>query len=126
MIVILWQRITLRECAFEYPKEKHEIQVLDDSTDETKEITAALVDKLREEGFDIKHIENTWWGIWVNSDNSQNIDEAALVFMYRLLQTKRDTVRLSQYSELLSNKLDRIRKIPGYMLISKIFRKAGI
>lgn len=81
---------------------------------------------LRSAGFDIKHIENTWWGIWVNSDNSQNIDEAALVFMYRLLQTKRDTVRLSQYSELLSNKLDRIRKIPGYMLISKIFRKAGI
>lgn len=40
----------------DYPKELHEIQVLDDSRDETKEIAAGLVDKYRAMGFNIKHI----------------------------------------------------------------------
>ncbi len=40
----------------DYPKDKLEIQVLDDSTDETVKISAALVDKYRERGFDIKYI----------------------------------------------------------------------
>ena len=31
-------------CAMEYPREKLEIQVLDDSTDETREVAAAIVD----------------------------------------------------------------------------------
>jgi len=32
-------------CAMQYPKDKLEIQVLDDSTDETKEVAAAVVDR---------------------------------------------------------------------------------
>ena len=40
----------------DYPKELLQIQVLDDSTDETREITEALVTRLKTEGFDIEHV----------------------------------------------------------------------
>jgi len=40
----------------DYPKELHEIQVLDDSWDETRDIAASLVQKYRENGCNIKHI----------------------------------------------------------------------
>lgn len=43
-------------CAFDYPKEKLEIQVLDDSTDETVEIAAAKVEEWRQKGIDIQHL----------------------------------------------------------------------
>lgn len=43
----------------EYPREKLEIQVLDDSTDETVLTTAKHVEKLRATGLDIKHICRT-------------------------------------------------------------------
>ena len=43
-------------CGMEYPKEKLEVQVLDDSTDETVEIVAAVVKEYQQLGFDIKHI----------------------------------------------------------------------
>ncbi|MEN8223076.1 MAG: glycosyltransferase [Acidobacteriota bacterium] len=43
----------------EYPKDLLEIQVLDDSTDETVEIVKARVEKYQKEGFDIKHIHRT-------------------------------------------------------------------
>ncbi len=43
-------------CALDYPKEKLEIQVLDDSLDETKEIVARKVAEYKELGFDIQHI----------------------------------------------------------------------
>ncbi len=39
-----------------YPKEKLEIQVLDDSTDETVNICLEEIDKYKKQGFDIKHI----------------------------------------------------------------------
>ena len=42
-----------------YPKEKLEIQVLDDSTDESVETTAAHIKKLQEQGVDIQHICRT-------------------------------------------------------------------
>lgn len=42
--------------AFNWPKEKMEIQVLDDSTDDTVEIIAEKVAKLQEEGIQIEHI----------------------------------------------------------------------
>lgn len=45
--------------AMEWPKEKLEIQVLDDSTDETVEKTRRLVDFYQTRGFDIKHIHRT-------------------------------------------------------------------
>jgi len=40
----------------EYPKEKLEIQVLDDSTDETTQIIAEVVQEMQARGYDIKHI----------------------------------------------------------------------
>ena len=43
-------------CALEYPKEKLEIQVLDDSTDETRSLTAEIVRLYHGRGFNIKHI----------------------------------------------------------------------
>lgn len=41
---------------FNYPIEQMEVQVLDDSTDETTEIIKARVKELRAEGFDIIHV----------------------------------------------------------------------
>lgn len=43
-------------CALEYPKEKLEIQVLDDSTDETFELVEQATEHYRAIGYDIKHI----------------------------------------------------------------------
>lgn len=42
---------------FDYPREKLEIQVLDDSTDESFEIGAAKVKELQDQGLDIQHIK---------------------------------------------------------------------
>ena len=42
-----------------YPKDKLEIQVLDDSTDESLAITKQYVEKLNAKGFDIEHIHRT-------------------------------------------------------------------
>lgn len=53
------QRLLESITALDYPKAKMEIQVLDDSTDDTVEITAKEVDKYSELGFDIKHITRT-------------------------------------------------------------------
>ena len=41
----------------DYPKEGLHIQVLDDSTDETREITRSCVDRLRERGLDVELIQ---------------------------------------------------------------------
>ena len=41
--------------ALKYPKEKLEIQVLDDSTDECKELTQKKVKQYQKQGFNIQH-----------------------------------------------------------------------
>lgn len=46
-------------CAMDYPKDLLEIQVLDDSTDETSDVAAATVLEYRDRGFNIKHIHRT-------------------------------------------------------------------
>ena len=43
-------------CALEYPRELLEIQVLDDSTDETRELVAEVVEGWRRRGIDIHHV----------------------------------------------------------------------
>jgi cellulose synthase/poly-beta-1,6-N-acetylglucosamine synthase-like glycosyltransferase len=53
------ERLLRAVCAFDYPATKHEIQVLDDSNDESFDITARLVAELRAEGHDIHHIHRT-------------------------------------------------------------------
>jgi cellulose synthase/poly-beta-1,6-N-acetylglucosamine synthase-like glycosyltransferase len=50
------ERLLRAVCAFDYPRDKHEIQVLDDSTDETTECVAKLVAELRRDGHDVHHI----------------------------------------------------------------------
>lgn len=50
------ERLINTVCEIDYPKDKLEIQVLDDSTDETVEITAKAVAEKQKLGFDIKHV----------------------------------------------------------------------
>ena len=50
------ERIIETAAAFDYPREKFQIQVLDDSTDETKDIIAAKVAELAATGLNIQHI----------------------------------------------------------------------
>jgi cellulose synthase/poly-beta-1,6-N-acetylglucosamine synthase-like glycosyltransferase len=46
-------------CAMDYPRHLLEIQVLDDSTDETREIAELAVRRHAEQGFDIKYLHRT-------------------------------------------------------------------
>ena len=46
-------------CAMEYPKDKLEIQVLDDSTDETQQVASALVERYAALGHPIEYIHRT-------------------------------------------------------------------
>lgn len=50
------QRLIEAVANFDYPLEKLEIQVLDDSTDDTVEIIAKEIEKYAKEGVDIRHI----------------------------------------------------------------------
>ncbi len=50
------QRLLEAILNLDYPRELHEIQVLDDSTDETKGVLAGLVEKCHEDGYNIKYI----------------------------------------------------------------------
>ena len=49
-------RLIRAACGIKYPKEKMEIQVLDDSVDETSIVAAQIVEEMVSRGFDIKHI----------------------------------------------------------------------
>jgi cellulose synthase/poly-beta-1,6-N-acetylglucosamine synthase-like glycosyltransferase len=46
-------------CEIEYPRERLEIQVLDDSTDETRDIAELAVRRAAARGFDIKYLHRT-------------------------------------------------------------------
>lgn len=50
------ERLLKNIAKMEYPQEKLEIQVLDDSTDDSFEITKTLVEELQQTGLNIKHI----------------------------------------------------------------------
>jgi len=50
-------RLITAACGIKYPKEKLEIQVLDDSTDETTTVVTKIVEEMVARGFDIKHIQ---------------------------------------------------------------------
>jgi cellulose synthase/poly-beta-1,6-N-acetylglucosamine synthase-like glycosyltransferase len=50
------ERLINSVCEIEYPKDKLEIQVLDDSTDETTQIVSKAVEEKKKMGFDIIHI----------------------------------------------------------------------
>ncbi len=53
------ERLIESVAALDYPKDKLEIQVLDDSTDETTEIAKAKVEELVERGFDAVYVHRT-------------------------------------------------------------------
>jgi cellulose synthase/poly-beta-1,6-N-acetylglucosamine synthase-like glycosyltransferase len=53
------RRLVDAVCRLDYPRELLEIQVLDDSTDETSEIARAVVDRWRAEGVDISYVHRT-------------------------------------------------------------------
>src|ERR1043165_6727193 len=53
------ERLVEAACRIRYPRELLQIQVLDDSTDGTKEIAAAVVEKHRALGFKIEHIHRS-------------------------------------------------------------------
>lgn len=53
------ERLLKSVAALEYPKDKLQVQVLDDSTDETTEIAAKLVTELKSGGLDIELIHRT-------------------------------------------------------------------
>ena len=50
------ERLIEAVCAIEYPRERLEIQVLDDSTDETQGIARALIERKRRAGIDIAYL----------------------------------------------------------------------
>jgi cellulose synthase/poly-beta-1,6-N-acetylglucosamine synthase-like glycosyltransferase len=53
------ERIIEAVCSLEYPKDKLEIQVLDDSNDETVDVVAKTVLHFQSLGYDIKHVRRT-------------------------------------------------------------------
>jgi cellulose synthase/poly-beta-1,6-N-acetylglucosamine synthase-like glycosyltransferase len=53
------ERLLDSVCAIRYPRELLQIQVLDDSTDETAALSRRLVDAYREQGYDIEHLHRT-------------------------------------------------------------------
>lgn len=50
------ERLVKSICSMDYPKDKLEIQLLDDSTDETVELSRDIVSYYVAQGFDIKHV----------------------------------------------------------------------
>lgn len=50
------ERLIKSVCRLDYPKELLEIQLLDDSTDDTIDITRTLADHMKNQGFDIPYI----------------------------------------------------------------------
>jgi cellulose synthase/poly-beta-1,6-N-acetylglucosamine synthase-like glycosyltransferase len=52
-------RLIQAVCQLDYPRHLLEIQVLDDSTDETRDIVARSVERQAERGFDITHLHRT-------------------------------------------------------------------
>src|SRR6266853_1045454 len=57
--VYVAERLLRSVSELDYPQELLEIQVLDDSTDETREITAACAEELRQRGFNVQRIHRT-------------------------------------------------------------------
>ena len=50
------ERLIQSVCQFDYPRELLEIQILDDSTDDTIDIAQAVTAQMKDRGFDIQYI----------------------------------------------------------------------
>jgi cellulose synthase/poly-beta-1,6-N-acetylglucosamine synthase-like glycosyltransferase len=53
------EQIVRAAATLDYPRDRFDIQVLDDSTDETSEIVAGVVEEVRSEGVRIEHVQRT-------------------------------------------------------------------
>ena len=53
------RRLVDAVCALDYPRELLQVQVLDDSTDDTVDIARAVVEKHRAAGIDVEHVHRT-------------------------------------------------------------------
>jgi len=53
------RRIIEQACQIDYPRDRLEIQVLDDSTDETQEVARQAVEEMRREGHNIVYLHRT-------------------------------------------------------------------
>ncbi len=53
------ERLLESVCALDWPKDRLEVQLLDDSTDDTRDIAAAKAAELVARGFDVKHLHRT-------------------------------------------------------------------
>jgi len=53
------ERLIDASCAIDYPREKLQIQVLDDSTDETQEVARKKVEEWRAKGVDIEYVHRS-------------------------------------------------------------------
>ncbi|MGH7939369.1 MAG: glycosyltransferase, partial [Chthoniobacterales bacterium] len=53
------ERLLKAVSELDYPRERLQIQVLDDSTDETRDITRSCVERLKAKGFDAELIQRT-------------------------------------------------------------------
>src|SRR5437764_15477749 len=53
------ERLIEAVCRIEYPRDRLEIQVLDDSTDETREVAELAVRRCAAQGYDIKYLQRT-------------------------------------------------------------------
>lgn len=53
------ERLIDAVCAFEYPRDRLEVQVLDDSTDETVDVARARVEAWRSKGVDVVYLHRT-------------------------------------------------------------------
>lgn len=50
------ERLVEKVCALDYPRDRLEIQLLDDSTDETQQIAGQVVENFKKQGFNVEHI----------------------------------------------------------------------
>ena len=57
--VYVVERLLRSVSEIDYPKDKLQIQVLDDSTDDTRELTANCVEELQSRGFNVELIHRT-------------------------------------------------------------------
>lgn len=75
------ERLIDAVCRIDYPRECLEIQVLDDSTDETRDLAARCVERYREAGFDIHYLHRTARTGYKAGALQEGLDEARGAFI---------------------------------------------
>ncbi len=73
------KRLIEAVCKLDYPKDKMEIQVLDDSTDSTREITNAVISRFANQGYEVKAL---------NRDNRVAYKAGALQYGLKLAKSE--------------------------------------